>query len=217
MRRWSVENLGKVSEESFSRFMAAQKEPDRLNDNEELRGALLDFIADFANWDNSSVPEYLQTSRDLTLAAHESLGGAPGTRPLVVDPFAGGGSIPIEALRVDADVFASDLNPVATLLNKAVLQFIPKYGHRLAEEVRKLGQQIQRDAAIELAEYPTGFGWRDACCISLGANNSLRGARLWYRGPTHSLSLAFQESRSGCSLAARSEPSRETRRLSNHL
>jgi hypothetical protein len=53
-----------------------------------LRFALLDFIADFANWDNSTVPAYLETSRALTQAAHEALGGEPGTRPLVVDPFA---------------------------------------------------------------------------------------------------------------------------------
>ncbi len=77
----------------------------------KLRFALLDFIADFANWDNSTVPAYLETSRALTQAAHEALGGEPGTRPLVVDPFAGGGSIPLEALRVGADAFASDLNP----------------------------------------------------------------------------------------------------------
>jgi hypothetical protein len=56
-----------------------------------LRMALLDFIADFANWDNSTVPAYLETSRAITQAAHEALGGMPGTRPLVVDPFAGGG------------------------------------------------------------------------------------------------------------------------------
>jgi adenine-specific DNA methylase len=73
------------------------------------------------------VPEFLATSRALTQAAHESLGGAPGTRPLVVDPFAGGGSIPLEALRVGADAFASDLNPVPVLLNKVVLEYIPKY------------------------------------------------------------------------------------------
>jgi hypothetical protein len=48
-----------------------------------VRLALLDFIADFANWDNSTVPAYLETSRALTQAAHEALGGEPGTRPLV--------------------------------------------------------------------------------------------------------------------------------------
>jgi hypothetical protein len=48
----------------------------------ELRAALLDFIADFANWDNSNDPDYLNASRALVQVAHESLGGAPGTRPL---------------------------------------------------------------------------------------------------------------------------------------
>lgn len=92
---------------------------------------LLDFIADFSNWDNSTNERYLSTARKLTQISHESLGGEPGTRPLVVDPFAGGGSIPLEALRVGADAYASDLNPVAVLLNKVVLEYIPKYGKEL--------------------------------------------------------------------------------------
>ncbi len=74
-------------------------------------------------------------------------------KPLVVDPFAGGGSIPIEALRVGADAFASDLNPVAVLLNKVVLEYIPKYGQRLADEVRKWGQWIKDEAEKELAQF----------------------------------------------------------------
>lgn len=119
----------------------------------ELRHALLDFIADFANWDNSTEPAYLETARALTRAAHEALGGIPGTRPLIADPFAGGGSIPLEALRVGADAFASDLNPVAVLLNKVVLEYIPKYGQRLADEVRAWGRWVKEQAAEELAEF----------------------------------------------------------------
>jgi putative DNA methylase len=118
-----------------------------------LRFALLDFIGDFSNWDNSSVREYLEASRSLTQAAHEALGGESHTRPLVVDPFAGGGSIPLEALRVGADAFASDLNPIPVLLNKVVLQYIPQYGQRLAEEVRRWGDWIQREADKELAQF----------------------------------------------------------------
>jgi adenine-specific DNA methylase len=118
-----------------------------------LRFSLLDFIADFADWDNSTVPEYLETSRALTQSSHEALGGAPGTRPLVVDPFAGGGSIPLEALRVGADAFASDLNPVPVLLNKVVLEYIPRYGQRLADDVRKWGEWIKGEAEKELAEF----------------------------------------------------------------
>lgn len=119
----------------------------------DMRYALLDFIADFANWDASTVPAFLETARTLTQAAHESLGGTPGTRPLVADPFAGGGAIPLEALRVGADAFASDLNPVAVLLNKVVLEYIPRYGQQLADEVRKWGQWIKEQAEAELAAF----------------------------------------------------------------
>ena len=124
-----------------------------FDDPMALRIALLDFIADFANWDNTIKKEYIETTRALTQSAHESLGGAPGTRPLVVDPFAGGGSIPLEALRVGADAFASDLNPVAVLLNKVVLEYIPKHGQRLADEVRKWGEWIKQEAEKELAQF----------------------------------------------------------------
>jgi Protein of unknown function (DUF1156) len=64
-----------------------------------LRFRLLDLIADFANWDNSTNADYLEISRSLTQEAHEALGGMPGTKPLVVDPFAGGGSIPLGTSR----------------------------------------------------------------------------------------------------------------------
>jgi adenine-specific DNA methylase len=127
--------------------------PRDLNDPKEVRQALLDFIADFANWDNSNDKDFLETSRALVQCAHESLGGAPGTRPLVVDPFAGGGAIPLEALRVGADAFASDLNPVAVLLNKVVLEYIPRYGQRLADDVRKWGEWVKKEAEKDLAEF----------------------------------------------------------------
>ena len=153
MRTWAADQGKLQGAESFPRFLQIQQKPTLLDDNHTLRQALLDFIADFANWDNSTVPAYLDTSRALTQAAHEALGGAPGTRPLVVDPFAGGGSIPLEALRVGADAFASDLNPVPVLLNKVVLEYIPKYGQRLADEVRKWGEWIKKEAEKELAEF----------------------------------------------------------------
>ena len=120
---------------------------------ERLRGLLLDFIGDVAAWEASTNKVFLTTARRLTQAAHEALGGAPGTRPLVVDPFAGGGAIPLEALRVGADAFASDLNPVAVLLNKVVLEYIPKHGRRLADEVHKWGEWVKEHAEKELAEF----------------------------------------------------------------
>lgn len=154
MLAWTThERQELLSEESRPRFEAARRNSKNFDDPIELRQALLDFIADFANWANSTVPEYLETSRTLTQAAHEALGGVPGTKPLVVDPFAGGGSIPLEALRVGADTFASDLNPIPVLLNKVTLEYIPKYGLRLADEVRKWGEWIKREIEKDLSEF----------------------------------------------------------------
>ena len=153
MTKWAKNHLGLLSKDSYSRFVVISKNPRYLDDSAKLRDALLDFIADFANWDSSTVPEYLETSGVLTQAAHEALGGQSGSRPLVVDPFAGGGAIPLEALRVGADAFASDLNPVAVLLSKVVLEYIPKYGQKLADEVRKWGQWVKEQIEKEIGGF----------------------------------------------------------------
>ena len=114
-----------------------------------LRQVLLKFIADFANWDNAAKSEYLETGRGLVRAAH------PDDTPLVVDPFAGGGSIPLEALRLGCETFASDLNPVACLILKVMLEDIPRHGPGLAAELRKTGAEIKAQAELELANlYP---------------------------------------------------------------
>ncbi len=111
----------------------------------DLRRALLKFIADFANWDNAGKSSYLDVSRALVKAAH---GEVP---PLVVDPFAGGGSIPLEALRLGCEAFASDLNPVACLILKVMLEDIARHGPKLADELRRVGAEIKREAGRELA------------------------------------------------------------------
>ena len=120
-----------------------------IQTDEGLRQILLKFIADFANWDNAAREEYLAASRGLVKAAH------PEETPLVVDPFAGGGSIPLEALRLGCEAFASDLNPVACLILKVMLEDIPRHGPGLAEELRKVGAEIKAKAERELADlYP---------------------------------------------------------------
>lgn len=154
MLEWAEKHTKLItSPENLRRFAQIHKNPGKLKDYVFLRQALLDFIADFANWDNSTVKEYLYTSRALTQSAHEALGGAHGTRPLIVDPFCGGGSIPLETLRVGGDAFAGDLNPIPVLLNKVILEYIPQYGQRLADEVRKWGDWIKKEAEKELAEF----------------------------------------------------------------
>ena len=120
-----------------------------IKTDEGLRQILLRFIVDFANWDNSARDEYLVTGRGLIRAAH------PEQNPLVVDPFAGGGSIPLEALRLGCEAFASDLNPVACLILKVMLEDIPRHGPGLADELRKAGAEIKAQAEKELGDlYP---------------------------------------------------------------
>ena len=117
--------------------------------DQELRRGLLKFIADFANWRLTANSRYLDVSRTLVKAAHAE------DTPLVVDPFAGGGSIPLEALRLSCEAFASDLNPVACLIMKVMLEDIPRHGPGLAEELRRVGSEIKLQAEQELAElYP---------------------------------------------------------------
>jgi adenine-specific DNA methylase len=113
----------------------------------DLQRKLLHFIADFANWDNAHRKEYLELSRALIKAAH------PEETPLVVDPFAGGGSIPLEALRIGCDAFASDLNPVACLILKVMLEDIPKSGPELIDELKAAGDRIIKQAKEELKHY----------------------------------------------------------------
>jgi putative DNA methylase len=115
--------------------------------DKELQKGLLRFIADFANWDNAANQTYLECARGLVRAAHGE------ETPLVVDPFAGGGSIPLEALRIGCDAFASDLNPVACLILKVLLEDIPRHGPGLADELRRVGKQIKEVAEKELAEF----------------------------------------------------------------
>ena len=120
-----------------------------IEPDEGLRRTLLKFIADFANWDRAADRIWLDTGRALVRAAH---GEEP---PLVVDPFAGGGSIPLEALRLGCEAFASDLNPVACLILKVMLEDVPRHGPGLADALRKAGGGIKAAAERELADlYP---------------------------------------------------------------
>ncbi len=113
----------------------------------DLQKALLKFIGDFSNWDLAANQRYLEVGRGLVKAAHGD------EAPLVVDPFAGGGSIPLEALRLGCEAFASDLNPVACLILKVMLEDIPRHGPKLAEELRQVGAEIEKQAEKELGQY----------------------------------------------------------------
>ena len=91
------------------------------------------FIAEFSKWENSLNQTMIQKARADILKAN---GGKP---PRVLDPFGGGGAIPLEALRLGCETYSNDLNPVAVLIQKCTLEYPQKYG-RLGTGYGKWGK-----------------------------------------------------------------------------
>src|SRR6478672_3389991 len=71
----------------------------------------------------------------------------PDKLPAFHDPFAGGGALPLEAQRLGLESYASDLNPVAVLINKAMIEIPPKFAGKppVNPEVRKDKNLFARD------------------------------------------------------------------------
>jgi len=154
MLKWcDNDHLQLLSKESLQDFIKVNHKKDMVNNTLFLRQLLLDFIADFSNWDNSYEPEFLKTSKLLSKNSHISLGGDINSLPILLDSFAGGGSIPLEGLRVGAESFASDINPIPILLNKVLLEYVPKYGKELSDEVKYQAIRIKKKIESELGEY----------------------------------------------------------------
>jgi len=89
-------------------------------------------------------------------------GKAP--RPKILDMFAGGGSIPLEALRLGCDAYAVELNPVAHIIELATLVYPQKFGKKLVDEVEKWGKWVIERAREEIGDLykpipdPKGYG-----------------------------------------------------------
>jgi putative DNA methylase len=139
---------------------------------EDERTRLFGMIERLVQWENSSNEVVLEEAR---AEIRRSTGGSP---PAVLDPFCGGGSIPLEAQRLGLSVYASDLNPVAVLITKALVEIPPKFVDRapvhpnarrgvgasgtwegaagLAEDVRRYGGWMRDEAERRVGHlYPT--------------------------------------------------------------
>jgi putative DNA methylase len=90
-------------------------------EQQQERERLFRLIEELVKWENSNNENVLEQARS---EIRKSTGGNP---PPVLDPFAGGGSIPLEAQRLGLEAHASDLNPVAVLINKALIEIPPKF------------------------------------------------------------------------------------------
>ncbi|WP_442483356.1 DUF1156 domain-containing protein [Aeoliella sp. SH292] len=106
------------------------------------RKRLFDIIEELVKWENVDNQNLLDQARTEIRRSwrevcelnkdHPSAGKLfnPDALPEVHDPFAGGGTIPLEAQRLGIEAFATDLNPVAVLINKALVEVPPKFKDR---------------------------------------------------------------------------------------
>lgn len=132
------------------------------------RQRLFDIIERLVVWENVNDEALLKEAHEEIL---KSTGGNP---PAILDPFAGGGSIPLEAQRLGLKAHASDLNPVAVLINMALIEIPPKWAGQppvfpgaaedkmtwpkatgLAEDVHRYGQWMCDEAEKRIGHlYP---------------------------------------------------------------
>ncbi len=103
------------------------------------------FIIKLAKWENSLDFHFIQKAREDILKAN---GGVP---PKVLDPFSGGGSIPLEALRLGCETYALDYNPVATLILKCTLEYPQKYGNKIKKKIKEnfIQEEIEINPLLE--------------------------------------------------------------------
>ena len=155
---------------------------------EAERQRLFRLIEQLVKWENSNDERILAEVRQEIL---KSTGGNP---PPVYDPFCGGGSIPLEAQRLGLEAHGSDLNPVAVMITKALIEIPPKFSGQapvnpaarrqfgrdagwrgasgLAEDIRYYGQWMRDEAEKRIGRYypkvtlPTEQGGGEATVIA---------------------------------------------------
>ena len=124
-------------------------------EQEKERQRLHTLLAQLVKWENSNNEEILE-------AARAEIRKYMGDEPLTfLDPFAGGGSIPLEAQRLGLEAHAHDLNPVAVMINKAMIEIPPKFSGQppVNPEARKqLGHDRSWPGASGLAEDVRYYG-----------------------------------------------------------
>lgn len=91
---------------------------------EKERKRLFEIIEQLVKWENVTNKEVLDAAKA------EILKSTDGNPPPVLDPFCGGGSIPLEAQRLGLEAHGSDLNPVAVLITKALIEIPPKFANQ---------------------------------------------------------------------------------------
>ena len=176
--KWELEHPGQLPPNNIKASWAAS------------RNRLFTIIKDLVKWENTTNETVLEKARaEIRKSWRETCDlnrdhpqaaelFNPDKLPAFHDPFAGGGALPLEAQRLGLESYASDLNPVAVLINKAMIEIPPKFAARppvnpearasrdawskqweraqgLAEDVRYYGQWMREEAQKRIGHlYP---------------------------------------------------------------
>lgn len=137
-------------------------------DQEKERQRLFRILEKLVVWENSNDPDVLEAAKA------EILKSTNGNPPALLDPFAGGGAIPLEAQRLGLEAHAHDLNPVAVMINKAMIEIPPRFAdlppvnpdaraesmnstwsrvQGLAEDVRYYGEWMKQEAFKRIGHF----------------------------------------------------------------
>jgi adenine-specific DNA methylase len=121
---------------------------------DSARNRCLELIKRLVERDSGQRESHVQAARTLVCAAHSFLHpDVDGKIPKVLDPFAGGGAIPLEAIRLGGESHAVDLNPVAHLIELCTLVYPQKYGQ---PGTRSIPEYIKRLIAQNKAKKARG-------------------------------------------------------------
>ena len=129
--------------------------PDRFPteaDQARERARLFAICEDLVKWENSNDPHVLD-------AARREIENSMGTEPIeFLDPFAGGGSIPLEAQRLGLIAHAHDLNPVAVLINKAMIEIPPRFAGKPSVHPCTKTEKAKQNARLPLKQLNNSLG-----------------------------------------------------------
>jgi adenine-specific DNA methylase len=124
---WARRPLAASRVTTYAALVPAPHDSDKLREK-------LNFIAKLSKWENSLNKDIIEKARKDIREFFN------GKAPKVLDCFAGGGSIPLEALRLGCETYALEYNPVAMLILKAVLEYPQKYAN-LKVKIRETNQK----------------------------------------------------------------------------
>lgn len=135
---WARRPLASSRATNYAALIPAPKDEEELERKKR-------FIAKLSKWESPLDEEVIRRAREDIMEYFRQIRDDPNQeRPRVLDPFAGGGSIPLEALRLGLETYAVDYNPVAVLILKAVLEYPPEVREKEEGSARRVDSRRER-------------------------------------------------------------------------